>query len=468
MSSASSTTRHYYFITGRLAHSALREIVQELAKLHGFSYTIGVMPITVAALITPRWLLRHWNIPSHATEIIVPGYCEIGLDLLRAQTSVPVMCGPKDLRDLPQIFGEKNILKNDYGDYSIEIIAEINHAPRMAITDFILRAQQLVAEGADVIDIGCDPADRWLQVGDAVIALRDLGIRVSIDTFNPLEAVDACRAGAELVLSVNSSNREMAVDWGSEVVVVPDDVEDLRSFHETVEFLASQRVSMRLDSILEPIGVGVALSLLRYVEVRRRYPELPMMMGVGNVTELTDVDSAGLNTLLLGICEELRIHSVLTTQVINWTRTSVRECDVARRLVTHAVRHRTPPKHLDASLIRLRDPKLKQYSLATLQDLSKAIRDNSFRIYAQNDQIHALSAGLMLSNADPFKLFANILQQPAGRELDAGHAFYLGFEMAKALTALTLGKQYEQDEALNWGDLTRPEQHHRLERRKQH
>ena len=29
--------------------------------------------------------------------------------------------------------------------------------------------------------------------------------------------------------------------------------------------------------------------------------------------------------------------------------------------------------------------------------------------------------------------------------------------MAKAMTALTLGKQYQQDEALNWGLLTRPE-----------
>ncbi len=69
-----------------------------------------------------------------------------------------------------------------------------------------------------------------------------------------------------------------------------------------------------------------------------------MMMGVGNLTELTDVDSAGVNTLLLGFCQELAIRSVLTTAVINWARSSVREIDLARRLTHYAVnRHHTCP-----------------------------------------------------------------------------------------------------------------------------
>jgi hypothetical protein len=46
--------------------------------------------------------------------------------------------------------------------------------------------------------------------------------------------------------------------------------------------------------------------------------------------------------------------------------------------------------------------------------------------------------------------------------LTAGHSFYLGFELAKAMTALTLGKNYEQDEALRWGMLTQEESHTRL------
>jgi hypothetical protein len=46
----------------------------------------------------------------------------------------------------------------------------------------------------------------------------------------------------------------------------------------------------------------------------------------------------------------------------------------------------------------------------------------------------------------------------AGRDdVDPSHAFYLGYEMAKAVTALTLGKDYRQDQALDWGHLSRPE-----------
>jgi len=46
----------------------------------------------------------------------------------------------------------------------------------------------------------------------------------------------------------------------------------------------------------------------------------------------------------------------------------------------------------------------------------------------------------------------------AGRDdVDPSHAFYLGYEMAKAVTALSLDKDYRQDQALDWGHLTRPE-----------
>src|ERR1700750_684855 len=99
--------------------------------------------------------------------------------------------------------------------------------------------------------------------------------------------------------------------------------------------------------ILEPIAFGFAASLGRYLEVRRRYPDAEMMMGVGNLTELTDVDSAGVNVILLAVCQELGIRSVLTTQVINWCRSSVRELDLARRLMYHAYRNKVLPKHLE-------------------------------------------------------------------------------------------------------------------------
>jgi hypothetical protein len=49
---------------------------------------------------------------------------------------------------------------------------------------------------------------------------------------------------------------------------------------------------------------------------------------------------------------------------------------------------------------------------------------------------------------------------------DPAHAFYLGYELMKARTSLTLGKNYRQDQALDWGFLTEPEVSH-LDRKRQ-
>ena len=99
--------------------------------------------------------------------------------------------------------------------------------------------------------------------------------------------------------------------------VVPDDPASLDGLEESIELLATAGVPLRIDAILSPIGFGFAESLGRYLEVRRRWPDAEMMMGIGNLTELTDADSAAINVLLLGFCQELGIHSVLSADPRN-------------------------------------------------------------------------------------------------------------------------------------------------------
>jgi dihydropteroate synthase len=65
---------------------------------------------------------------------------------------------------------------------------------------------------------------------------------------------------------------------------------------------------------------------------------------------------------------------------------------------------------------------------------------------------------MFLQGTDPFVLFDQMHEKSP---IDPAHAFYLGYEMAKAVTALTLGKNYVQDQALRWGFLTSEEQRHR-------
>src|SRR5437763_5477504 len=113
-----------------------------------------------------------------------------------------------------------------------------------------------------------------------------------------------------------------------------------------------------------------------------------MLMGIGNLTELTAADSAPINVLLLGFCQELGIRSVLTTQVINWARSSVRECDLARRLVYHALAHHTLPKRLDSRLVLLRDSKLLRHGREALGQLAPSVKDNNYRIFAEDGVLH--------------------------------------------------------------------------------
>jgi dihydropteroate synthase len=449
---------HHLFVTGKLAEPSLRRTLEGLAPRAGFDYSVAVLPITVAALATTPWIARHLSIPAGVQRVILPGLCPGDPGVVATAAGVAVERGPADLRDLPDYFQLSKADRSGYGAFDIEILAEINHAPQLDRAELLAQARRYRASGADVIDVGCDPGSTWGEAGDAVRMLRDEGLRVSIDSFDPREVELATKAGAELVLSVNANNLDRAADWGCEVVALPDDLATLGGLDHTVERLTARGVRFRIDPVIEPIGLGFAASLGRYLEVRRRYSDAEILMGVGNLTELTDVDSAGINVVLLGFCQELGIRSVLTTEVINWCQSSVRELDLARRLVHHAVTHRVLPKRLEPDLLLLRDPKLHRYDEAALAELAAGIRDRNFRLLAEGGQIHVLNRNLHLQGTDPFALFE---QMSAGEAIDPSHAFYLGVEMAKAVTALTLGKNYVQDQALRWGFLTAPEQSHR-------
>ncbi|MCU0959724.1 MAG: DUF6513 domain-containing protein [Pirellulaceae bacterium] len=461
----SAQTERIHFVTGRLAEHALRQLLDELAPQAGFAFSLQVLPISVAALMSTDWVARHLHVPPGTTRVLIPGYCNGELESLAAAAGTPVERGPRDLRQLPAHFGRPQAASRDLSAYNIQILAEINHAPRWDREELVREARRLIAQGADLIDVGCEPGEPWGGVGDCVRALRDAGCRVSIDSFHPEEVRQAVAAGAELVLSVNATNRRAAVDWGCEVVAIPDSLQVLDSLDETIRFLTDHGVAFRVDPIVEPVGCGFAASLWRYSDVRRNNPDVPMLMGIGNLTEMTDADSAAINLLLLGFCQELGIGSVLTTQVINWARSSVRECDLARRIVHLAVRQRVPPKHVSADLVLLRDERLRPFGTQQLDELAAQIRDRNVRIFAENGEIHVLRAGRRYAAADPFDLFERLLADDGGR-FDPAHAFYLGYEMCKALTALTLSKEYRQDEALDWGYLTAEENFHRLERRK--
>src|SRR5207302_8046602 len=110
-----------------------------------------------------------------------PILCQGDLEALRSVANVLVQRGPRDLRDLPDFFSTSPAPRTNYGAHDIAILAEINHAPRLPLAELLAQARALQRDGADLIDVGCDPGSTWAGVGEAVRALREEGVRVSID-----------------------------------------------------------------------------------------------------------------------------------------------------------------------------------------------------------------------------------------------------------------------------------------------
>ena len=458
--------RRVALVTGKLAEPALREVAERLRREGGLEPRVVVLNIQVAALLTADWVSRKLELPAgEAPELVLlPGDCGGDPQAVAQAIGVPVELGPRDLRDLPAHFGLEPEAREAPSEHRIEILAEINNAAYRSLDEIHALAADYAASGADVIDLGCEPqVERaaWSGAGPVTASLVEAGYRVSIDSFHPEEVAAAAAAGAELVLSVNGENVERAAEWGIEVVAIPDEPKGLAGLDATVGRLERDGVPFRIDPIVEPIGFGFAESLGRCLEARRRYPDARLMLGIGNLSEMTAADSAGVNALLIGFCEELGIGSVLTTEVVNWARSSVREIDIARRLMHAAVARREAPKHIDQRLVSLRDPKLRPHDESALAELAASLTDANVRIFADHatGKIHAMNRDAHAADRDPAYVFDALnIAEPS-------HAFYLGWEMAKASTALQLGKNYAQDEALSWGFLTEAETSH-YERRK--
>src|SRR3989442_391504 len=235
--------------------------------------------------------------------VLILGLCERDPAAIAAKARTRVEKGPTDLREIPDYFGHEATPPAS-GAYDIEIVAEVNNAPRLPREAVRREAQYYRASGADVIDIGCTPGLAYPDLSNVVSELVAAGMRVSIDSFDPGEIRAAVAAGAELVLSVNGSNLDVARELAgtkARVVAIPDFGTGLETLEPTVAALERWGVPHLIDPILEPIGFGFMASLERFAETHPRYPATPLFIGIGNITELTAADTTGVNALLVAI-----------------------------------------------------------------------------------------------------------------------------------------------------------------------
>jgi dihydropteroate synthase-like protein len=436
----------YLFVTGKLAAHALRETLRR-AELP-FDYDVAVMKITVAALMTPAWIARRLEVPPNVTRIMIPGLCEGDPAVLSEQFDIPAEKGPADLKRLPAFFGQADA-RSRYGARDIRVFAEINNVARLTRERIVELASYYRDAGADVIDLGLSLDRDWLAEGPEVIAdLKARGFTLSIDTLDPDEILMADAAGIDYVLSLNGHNRHVAQQLRATPVLIPDTPEDLDSLDATIAHLHELGKPFLVDPIIEPIGSGFAASLGRYLDVRRRHPDVEMLMGIGNLTELTEADTTGVTALLLGFCQELGIRNVLTTEVIDWARGAVQEAVLAAKLMHFAQQEGTPPKHVDGRLLTIKDEEVRPYTEAELRELHESITDPNIRIFADAEWIYAFNAERFVKGTDINEIFDEL-----GVD-EHTHAFYLGKELMKAAIARGLGKNYRQESPLDWGYLT--------------
>ncbi|HSC03044.1 MAG TPA: DUF6513 domain-containing protein [Solirubrobacteraceae bacterium] len=435
------------FVTGRLAEPALRNIVSELEIDH----QVVVLNISVAALMTTRWIARRLKVPPGVDNIVIPGLCEGDVDALQEATGLPVRKGPADVRALPEWYGREAI-RHELGPRDVLVFAEINDVQSLTREEVIERAEAYRAEGADVIDLGLSLDREWLTEGPHTIAaLRERGLSVSIDTLDPEHIRMADAAGVDYVLSLTPNTIDLAESLKATPVLITDDPDDLDALARMADRMDQQNRSYLLDSILAPINSGFAASLARYVEVRRRHPGAEMLMGIGNLTELTEADSTGVTALLIGFCQEVGIRAVLTTEVIGWAHGVVRETVLAAQIMHLAQRQARPPKHIDSGLVTSKDESMRAPSEEELRAMHAQVSDPNYRLFADADWLYAFNGQRFVREANMYAVFNQLDVD------DASHAFYLGKELMKATIARGLRKSYRQEGPLDWGLLSFPE-----------
>jgi dihydropteroate synthase-like protein len=435
------------FLTGKLAEPSLRQVLKQMGEVD-FEYDIHQLGVSVAALMTDKMIARRLKpeMIGDSEQIIVPGRCRGDMDALSQQLGVPVVRGPEEVKDLPIFFGRAR-KEPDLSRYDVNIFAEIVDAPERDIEGILERANYYRDNGADVIDIGCLPQEQFPHLEDAIAALHEAGFKVSVDSLAPDDLKRAGKAGADYVLSLTEKSYHLAEEMDAVPILVPAESGSLESLERAMELMDKINRPWIADPILDPIHFGLTESIVRYHSLRQKYPDAPIMMGVGNLTELTDADTSGINAMLFGIISELGITNVLATEVSPHARRAIKEADIARRMMFAAREESSLPRDFTGDLLISHERRPFPDNADDINELAENIKDPNYRIKVAEQGIYMFNRDGLMQDIDPFAFYPQLnLKQD-----DTGHAFYLGVELARAQIAWQMGKRFTQDEELEWG-----------------
>jgi len=438
---------HIVFLTGKLAKISLEKVLSDISSKNEFTYDVIDIGVNVAALATINIIIKKLDLKDvpTATKIIIPGRCRGEIKDLENYSGKKCVRGPEELKDIPRFLGlqGKNL---DLSKYDTKIIGEITEAPNMSVKEIIKQANTYKKDGADIIDIGCLPSTEFPHLSETIQELKNQNFMVSIDSLDEKNLISGAKAGADFLLSLQEKSIWIMDEVEAIPIVIPDYPSEEKKFYKLIEKLLKDDKEFIADSILEPINFGFTDSIVRYHSFRKNFPSVEIMMGIGNLTELTHADTAGMNALLFGIASELEINYALCTQVSEHCNKAIIEGNFARRIMHTTKTYSMPPKDISNKLLNLHERKPFPYSTSELKEMWSNVKDKNYRIYVNQDGIHVFNNKNFYTEQDAAEFYQHL-----DIKNDDGHAYYLGMELARAEIAFLLGKRYDQDEILKWG-----------------
>jgi dihydropteroate synthase-like protein len=367
--------------------------------------------------------------------------------------------------------------------FPMRVIAEIVNAPMLDIDTVKKRAIYYEAEGADIIDIGMLAGRPVPEKVPALVEVvrSSVTLPLSIDTLEPSEIEAAVDAGVDLILSVDSGNMEEVATTVSDipVVVLASNMKEGRLPRESDERVSAlidnidkaRRLGFEkvvADPVLEPaLHPGLMESLKAYSLFRQFDGETPMLFGLGNVTELIDIDSPGVNGLLTALACEVGANLLFVPEFSPKAKGSVSETVTASKMMFLARRRGTVPKDLGIDLLTLKEKRWKEElydrGIEDKVEVGEAEREEAFYedragwFKIEVDRERCLIAAthfpqgeknpdIVVKGRGAREVYQTIIRKGLVSELD--HAAYLGKELEKAEIAIRLGRAYLQDEDL--------------------
>jgi dihydropteroate synthase-like protein len=367
-------------------------------------------------------------------------------------------------------------------DFPMRVMAEIVDAPLLKTKEIQRLAERYVKAGAEIIDLGMIAGEsRPGEAKRAVKAVKSaVNAPVSIDTFDPIEIEWAVNAGADLVLSLDAGNVEEVAPFVFDVgtVVVPSN--QRKGFfpsiiEERVDLLEENIKRARELGIVKVIGdlvfepTDVSGSIAAFREFAGRNPTVPLLIGLGNVTELIDADSVGVNALLARLSSEVGASILLTTEKSDKTQGSIHEVAVAAKMMFLAKKRSSFPQDVYMDLLFLKNKSMREepYDVSaeaealvvtSPEEVKKALFDVKGLFKIAVDRVNEIIVALHFSTIQAEKpkviikgktaeaIYTKIVEMGLVTGLD--HAAYVGSELAKAEVALRTGKEYIQDRPL--------------------